>query len=97
MRAFCLDRELTNSILGLSEDELRAFPELHEDLTNDRQIELYIFTLCTLATRSKSVADAQLATQYAEGWANRLTEGTPERARRERILNNVASVMCHVQ
>lgn len=39
MRAFCLDRELTNSILELSEDGLRAFAELHEDLTNDGQIE----------------------------------------------------------
>lgn len=53
--------------------------------------------LCILATRSEFVADAQLATQYAEGWANSLTGDTPERARRERILNNVASVMCHVQ
>ena len=62
MRAFCLDRESTNSILELSEDELRALAELHEDLAYDKQIKLYIFTLCILATRSKSVADVRLAT-----------------------------------
>ena len=35
MCAFCLYREL---ILELSEDELRAFADLYEDLTSDNQI-----------------------------------------------------------
>ncbi|KAH6702785.1 CHAT domain-containing protein [Leptodontidium sp. MPI-SDFR-AT-0119] len=97
MQGFCVDPELTSSILELSEDELRAFAEFHEDLTTDEQIELYIFTRCILATRSRSEADAQLAIQYAEGWADGLSENVPEGARRRRILDNVASVVCQIR
>ena len=42
MCAFCLDRELTNLILELSEDELRAFADLYEDLTSDGNNQIII-------------------------------------------------------
>jgi len=91
---FRIDIELANMVLAMDEEELRAFADLHEDPTSDEQTELYIFSLCILATRSRhgSKEIAQRAIQQAEGWAAVLPDDSHEKAQRLRILDSVMAL-----
>lgn len=39
-----IDGEVASSLLELDNDDLEAFAELHENMTDDNEVELFIFT-----------------------------------------------------
>ena len=92
-RDFNIDLELGSEIGGLTEEQLKNFVELHQDPTCDDTTELYIFALCILAIKSNSKSNhAELAVLHAEGWAAIAPDGSPEKARRLKILDKTIAL-----
>lgn len=69
MEEFQIDQELKSLCNEASEEDIQALAELHEDPTNDAQVELYIYLCCLLFRKSKDIKHLEQAMQRAEGWA----------------------------
>lgn len=88
---FHIDAELKALCDEASEEDLQALAEMHEDPTNDDQIEFYIY-LCFLRfqkSRFKESEHLEKAIQRAEGWVAVTPAHDPDYNRRYSILGMV--------
>lgn len=86
---FHIDAELKSFCNEASEEELQALAELHEDPTNDSQIELYIYLCFLRSQKSKDIQYLEQAKQRAEGWVAVTPAHHPDYNRRYSLLNTV--------
>ncbi|RYP40255.1 hypothetical protein DL767_001798 [Monosporascus sp. MG133] len=93
MELFDIATEMTFLLRDMSEGDLRSFAELHEDPTNNDQIELYIYTCFLIFTRTDSTEYLEQAIQRTESWIAELAIDHPDRARRFRILDMMSAWM----
>ena len=66
MELFCVEPEIVTSLHDMSNEDLCSFAELHEDLVDYIQIELYVFTHFLLSTRTLSTEYLKQAIQRTE-------------------------------
>lgn len=66
---FQIDAEVISSLLELDNDELEAFAELHEDMTDDNEVELFIFTCWHIFKKTGSPNWADKCLEKAQRWA----------------------------
>lgn len=84
-----IDSELKSFCNEASEEDLCALAELHEDPTNDVQIELYIYLCFICFQKSGNVKYLEQAMQRAEGLAAVTPAHHLDYNRRYRLLNTV--------
>lgn len=65
---FHIDGDLEAVLAELDNDELQSFTETYEDLKNDTEVELYIFTSLQLLKRTGSYEWTEKATMQAHKW-----------------------------
>lgn len=65
---FHIDGDLEAVLAELDNDELQSFTETYEDLKNDTEVELYIFTSLQLLKRTGSYERTEKATMQAHKW-----------------------------
>ncbi|KAL7934285.1 CHAT domain-containing protein [Trichoderma chlorosporum] len=87
MEDFHIDTELRALLVDTSEEDLEALMELHEDPTNDNQIEMYIYLCFLLWIKSKGIERLEQAKKWAEGWVAVTPADHPDHNRRLSILN----------
>ncbi|KAL6818973.1 CHAT domain-containing protein [Trichoderma camerunense] len=91
IKEFHIDAELLSSLHEASEEDLRALAELHEDPSNDDQIELYIYLCFLIFQNSRNTQSLEQAIQRAEGWAATTAASHPDHDRRHSILNTLVA------
>lgn len=86
---FHVDAEFKSFCKEASEEDLQALTQLHEDPTNDIEIELYIY-LCFIGfQKSKDTEHLQQAIEWAEGWVAATPAHDPDYNRRRSLLNTL--------
>ena len=88
---FRIEPEMATSLHDMSNEDLCSFAELHEDLVNDVQIELYIFTYFLLFTRTLSREYLEQAIQRTKGWVAVTDLDDPDRVRRFQIFDMMSA------
>jgi hypothetical protein len=91
MEIFYIAQDIVSSLRDLSDYELQFFAGLHEDPTNDVQIELFIYVCFLIFTRTGSVEYLEQARHWAEKWATATPEDSADQARRSDIFNMMSA------
>ncbi|KAL2014889.1 hypothetical protein VTN00DRAFT_2414 [Thermoascus crustaceus] len=91
---FQINEEIASSLREIDDDELRVFSELHEDPTNDEEIELFIFTNFNLYKRTGDPEWAQRAMVQTDLWLLSTPLEDEQSARRYRIANLIRATAC---
>jgi hypothetical protein len=86
---FNLDPELRSLCDEASEEELLVLKKLHEDPTNDAQIEIYIYLCFLCFQKLKRLKYLEPAIQLAEGWLAVTPAHHPDYNRRHSLLNTL--------
>ncbi|KAI3322844.1 hypothetical protein HD806DRAFT_116532 [Xylariaceae sp. AK1471] len=89
MELFSIEAEMASSLNGMSDEDIRSFAELQEDLATDEKIELYIYTCFLTFMRMGSVEHLEQAIQRTEGWVAVTPSDHPDRARRFQIFDTL--------
>jgi len=89
MDIFHVDSEITATLKELSDEDLASFAELHQDASNDEQIEIYILSCFLIFTRTCSVERVEQAIQRTEAWIAASPTDHPDRSRRFQILDEM--------
>ncbi|KAI3326484.1 CHAT domain-containing protein [Xylariaceae sp. AK1471] len=87
MEPFRIDDELATFPSGTDDETLCSFAELQEDLRNDNQIELYIYTHFLIFTKTRATDSLDQAIQRTERWVAVTPTDHPDRTRRSHILD----------
>lgn len=82
-----IDAELLSLLQEASEEDLQALAELHEDLTNDDEVELYIYLRFLSFRRSHNVQCLRQAIQRAFARAMATATSHPDCDWRHHIVN----------
>ncbi|KAL7919051.1 CHAT domain-containing protein [Trichoderma austrokoningii] len=82
-----IDPELLSFLHEASEEDLHALVELHEDLTNDDEIELYIYLCFLIFRRSHNIQYLRQALQRAMRRVLAMAISHPDFDRRVMIIN----------
>jgi hypothetical protein len=87
MEMFNIKQEIVSSLNDSTDEELLSFPGLHENPTNDVQIEVFIYVCFLIFTRTGTVSYLEQAQQWAKVWATSTPEENTDRERRSEIFN----------
>jgi hypothetical protein len=86
MELFRMDHEITTVLHDMTDDELHAFAELHEDLASDEEIELYIYICFLNSNRMRATESLEQAIQRTQRWVAATPASQTDRTRRSQIL-----------
>ncbi|KAJ5328560.1 CHAT domain-containing protein [Penicillium brevicompactum] len=86
---FEIDDEVASSIRLLEKEELMEFAELYEDLTEDKEIELFIFTCVILFIRTDSLEWVDRAIKRAQLWTVSTPLENDQYKRRSKIRQSI--------
>lgn len=87
MEPFRVEAEMASALNGMSDKDLCPFVELHEDPTNDKEIELRIYVCFLIFKKAPSTEHIEQVIQRTEGWIAETAVNRPDRARRVRMLD----------
>jgi hypothetical protein len=77
----------------MDDKDLHSFAKLHEDPTNNEQIELYIYICFFIFEGTRSTEYLEQAIRRTEGWVVATLADHPDRARRSHILDMLSARM----
>ncbi|KAI0536692.1 CHAT domain-containing protein [Xylaria digitata] len=86
MEPFHVDDEMATLLGGMEDEDLQSFAEL-QDLANNEQIELYIYSHFLIFTKTQSTESLDQAIQQMEGWLAVTPTDHPDRTRRSHVLD----------
>jgi len=86
MEPFHVDDEMATLLGGMEDEDLQSFAEL-QDLANNEQIELYIYSHFLIFTKTQSTECLDQAIQQMEGWLAVTPTDHPDRTRRSHVLD----------
>jgi hypothetical protein len=88
---FHIDPDLMAALYELEDEDLRSFAELHEDPTNDGQIELCVFAYFSLFVKTLLTAHLERALQGMEEWLAATDPEHPDCCRRSQIFDMISA------
>lgn len=85
MELFDIEEEITCSLHNMNDKDLRDYSLVYEDSTDEKHIELQIYTCFLIFERTRSIEHLQQAVQLASRWSATLAIDHPDRTRRCQI------------
>ncbi|KAK4078282.1 uncharacterized protein Triagg1_3298 [Trichoderma aggressivum f. europaeum] len=92
MEEFRIDAKLLSSLQEASQEDLQALAEVHAALSDDDQIELYIYICFLIFRKSHNTQSLEQALKRAGEWVSATATTHPDYNRRCSILNK--AVVC---
>jgi hypothetical protein len=93
---FRVEPGMATLLHGMSNEDIRSFTELYKDPVNDAEIDLYVFMIFLLFTRTALTKYLEQAVQIAEGWVAVTAADHPDRARRFQVFDMMSARMCNL-